>query len=301
MIKILLWGSILSGTLFFSGCSNSGSESSSEYIAEIDNRHQLRIDSLKGVTGYLNLAGLFWLENEVNSFGSDSTNSIVFPDKAAADLGHIIMRNDSLWIIQDENNAVKLSGGNDADTTLVFVEGSVNVIMNSGDLHWFIIKRGVDYGIRLKDYAHPLLSTFSHIDNFPTDANWRLKATWEAYEAPKIVTVHNQVGMDLDMPVPGALNFEIAGEHYALEPIGSTEGESLFIMVYDKTSGDETYGSGRYIDVPMYNEAGITYIDFNKAYNPPCAFTDFATCLFPHKENRLPFRIEAGEKYSGSH
>lgn len=301
MIKILLWGFILSGTLFFFGCSNSGSETSSEYIAEIDNWHQLRIDSLKGVTGYLNLAGLFWMENEINSFGSDSTNSIVFPEKAATDLGQIIMRNDSLWLIQNENNPVKLSGGNDADTTLVFVEGSVKIIMSAGDLHWFIIKRGVDYGIRLKDYAHPLLSTFNHIDNFPTDGNWRVKATWEAYEEPKIVTVHNQVGMDLDMPVPGALNFKIEGKPYALEPIGSTEGESLFIMVYDKTSGDETYGSGRYIDVPMYNEEGVTYIDFNKAYNPPCAFTDFATCLFPHKENRLPFRIEAGEKYSGSH
>jgi len=175
------------------------------------------------------------------------------------------------------------------------------VQMSNGYLHWFIINRGKEFGIRLKDYHHPLLTTFNHIDNYPIDKSWKVKATWEPYDTPKVVTVHNQVGMDLEEPVPGALHFELQGEPYTLEPIGSAEGESLFVMIYDKTSGHETYGSGRYIDVPMPDESGITWIDFNKAYNPPCAFTEFATCLFPHKANRLPFKITAGEKYSGSH
>jgi uncharacterized protein (DUF1684 family) len=282
-------------------CITSESTSDPEYIAEIENWHKLRIDSLKGVTGYLNLAGLYWMENEVNSFGSDSANTVVFPVKAEPYLGKIILKQDSLWFIQNGNNSVELSGDNYADTTLIYVDGSIKITMSSGDLHWYIIKRGVDYGIRLKDYNHPLLATFNHIDNYATDESWKVKATWEEYDEPKIVTVHNQVGMDLEMPVPGALHFELSGNSYSLEPVGSIDHETLFIMVYDETSGHETYGSGRYIDVPKFNEEGITYIDFNKAYNPPCAFTEFATCLFPHKANRMPIEILAGEKYSGLH
>jgi uncharacterized protein (DUF1684 family) len=209
------------------------------------------------------------------------------------------MRNDSLWFVPYEKGVVSLQG--EADTTLVYVDKSVRIEMQTGDLHWFIIKRGTEYGMRLKDYNYPLLSTFNHIDTYPIDAKWKVKAKWTAYDEPRTVTVHNQVGMELQRPVPGILNFELEGKKYALEPTGSTKYKFLFVMLYDATSGNETYGSGRYLEVPQPNAAGETYIDFNKAYNPPCAFTEFATCLFPHKENRLPIKIEAGEKYTGSH
>lgn len=292
---------VLAGTVLLFGCGSSITETTDEYITEIEQWQQLRIDSLKGHTGFLNLAGLFWISGEVSSIGSDSVNTFIFPAKAVAQLGAILIMNDSLWFVQDESRQVTINGDSEADTTLIFVEGEINLTMTSGDLHWFIIKRGTTYGIRLKDYKHPLLTSFNNIDNFPIDAKWRVSATWELYKEPKVVTVHNQVGMDLELNAPGALHFELEGKPYALEPIGSVNDKSYFVMIFDKTSGHGTYGSGRYINVVPPDENGKTYIDFNKAYNPPCAYTEFATCLFPHKANRLPLRVEAGEQYSGSH
>jgi len=281
-------------------CSDSKKEIDPEYINEIEHWQQLRVDSLKGETGYLNLAGLFWLSNETSSFGADHSNTFVFPAKAPKNLGKFILKNDSVWFIQHEPGLVKLAGNYDSDTTLIYKEGSVDVRMSFDDLHWYIIKRGTDYGIRLKDYNHPSLASFNHIDYYPIDEKWKVKATWEEYSNPKTVIVHNQVGMELDQQVFGALHFELEGNTYILEPLGRAE-ELYFVLIYDKTSGHETYGSGRYIYVPLIDADGITYIDFNKAYNPPCVYTEFATCLFPHESNRLPMKIEAGEKYSGSH
>ncbi len=303
--------SILSSTLFtvilfvlagsYYGCTLNQMETSAEYIAEIEHWQQLRVDSLKGHTGFLNLAGLFWLKNGISSIGSDTTNTFIFPPKAADHLGIFVLKNDSVWFIRNKSNQVIITGNLTTDTTMVFVQGSVSLTMKSGDLHWFIIKRGTDYGIRLKDYNHPLLFSFNHIDNYPINAKWRVPARWEKYAEPKMVIVHNQVGMDLEQEVPGALHFELDGETYSLEPIGPEDSEEYFVMIYDKTSGHDTYGSGRYLDVIPPDEKGMTYIDFNKAYNPPCAYTEFATCLFPHEANRLPILVEAGEKYSGSH
>jgi uncharacterized protein len=284
-----------------SGCTDADPPTSAEYIKEIEHWQQLRVDSLKGQTGYLNLAGLFWLSAEVSSIGADSSNTFIFPDKAAARLGDVVMRDDSIWFIQRTPGLVKLAGNIATDTSLVFYGDSVNVSMSYGDLHWFILKRGTEYGIRIKDYNHPVLASFNHIDNYPIEAKWRVKATWEEYAKPKNIIVKNQVGMDLDQQVFGALHFELEGKPYKLEPLGSVDTEEYFVLIYDETSGHETYGSGRYIYVPHVNETGVTYIDFNKAFNPPCAYTDFATCIFPHEDNRLPLRIEAGEKYSGSH
>lgn len=282
-------------------CNNSKKTIDPEYVSEIEHWQQLRVDSLKGHTGYLNLAGLFWLSSEIASIGADSANTFVFPAKAAKNLGKIIIKDDSIWFIQHQSGLVKLAGNIDSDTTLIYVEGSVNIRMSFDDLHWYIIKRGTDYGVRLKDYNHPLLASFNHIDNYPIDEDWKVKATWEEYSLPKTVIVHNQVGMELEQQVFGALHFELGGNLYKLEPLGPADSDVYFVLIYDKTSGHETYGSGRYIYVPSVDEGGITYIDFNKAFNPPCVYTEFATCLFPHEANRLPLKIEAGEKYSGSH
>jgi uncharacterized protein (DUF1684 family) len=97
---------------------------------------------------------------------------------------------------------------------------------------------------------------------------------------------------------PGALVFEKDGKAYRLEPM-SQEGDELFVVFGDATSGHETYGGGRFVYVGMPGPDGKTVIDFNKAYNPPCVFTEFATCPLPHRDNVLPFRVEAGEKSWG--
>ncbi len=287
--------------LLLPGCTATGDQAEADYIAAIKRWQQLRIDSLKGPTGFLNLAGLYWLTDEVSTIGADSSNTFVFPVKAAPYLGTVILGNDSVWFVPELPGQVKIAGGITADTALVYTGSGLKRTMSFGDLHWFIIKRGIEYGIRLKDYNHPLLTTFNHIATYPIDPKWRVKATYEPYHPPKTVVVHNQVGMHLEQPVPGALHFTLKGKPYTLEPVGHAGDEEYFVMIYDQTSGHETYGSGRYLYVPRPDEKGVTYIDFNKAFNPPCAFTQFATCLFPHEANRLPLKIEAGEKYAGHH
>lgn len=292
-LLLLLW---ISPLLFNYSCSQKNSE---EYINEIEHWRDLRIDYMKSENGFLNLAGLFWLIEGSNTIGADSSNTFVFPIKTEDRLGTLFLNNDSVWFIQNKSGLVKMDNGSSDDTTLVFVDKKVSVAMQHNDLKWFLIKRGVKYGIRLKDFDHPSLKGFDHIENYPIDGSWRVEATWEEYDTPKTVLLNNQVGMQINYPVKGRLKFTLKGEPYTLEPIETNE-ENLFVMIYDATSGKETYGSGRYLYVPRPVDKR-TVIDFNKAYNPPCVYTEFATCLFPHEENRLPLEITVGEKYSGLH
>lgn len=275
---------------FFVSC-----QTDMEYETSIENWHQLRIDSLKGETGFLNLAGLFWLEEGVNTFGSDSSNDFNFTSVSSPILGNLILRESLVYLVP--NNKIKIESKLVEDTTLVFgKDGTKN--MRHKSLSWNIIERGGNIGVRLRDFNHPLINEFNSIDYFETDPIWKVEAQWKAYKEPKIVSFSNVIGMSIDYPVYGSFDFKIEGEKYSLEPMGEAYENEYFVMFYDNTSGDSTYGSGRYIYVDEPDSMGHTIIDFNKAYNPPCAFTEFATCLFPHKQNRLPIFINAGEKYS---
>lgn len=301
--KRLLLVSLLLMIVFMSmhACTPEYQKNTDAYIAEIEHWHQLRIDSLKGKTGFLNLAGLYWLGAGVNTIGSDTSNKFVFPATAPAKLGHFYVHADSVWFNPEQNEDIKVAGKVVEDSVLVYTKSGLFRAIRFHAFNWYIIKRGKELGIRLKDFEHPLLTSFKGIENYPIDAKWKVKATWEQYPEPKLVHTKNQVGMDLELPAPGAFHFKLNDQDFTLEPTGSVEDETYFTMIYDETSGHSTYGSGRYIDVPRPDENGVTYIDFNKAYNPPCAWTAFATCTFPHAANRLPIKIEAGEKYSGMH
>lgn len=271
-------------------------EEDPEYLKSIEQWHKDRINYLKSEEGFINLAGLYWLEEGSNSFGADSANAVVFPNKANANMGNLILKDSTVYLVS--NAAITINGEPAADTTLVYND-STDVEMRYKSLLWFVIKRGKNIGIRLRDFDNPSLAAFDSIDYYPTNPNLKLKATWRPYDPPKSADFQNMVGMTINYPVYGAFNFEIDGKEYSLEPIGEPEPEGYFVMFYDKTSGHSTYGSGRYLYVPVPDQNGKTIVDFNKAFNPPCAFTEFATCLFPHKENRLPIFIKAGEKFSG--
>lgn len=278
--------------LFISGCN----QEDPAYLQSINTWHQLRIDSLKGKTGFLNLAGLYWLEEGDNSFGSDTSNMIQFPSKSASYLGTLVKNNGSVYLTK--SSEVKINGKTGVDSILVYND-TTDVSMQYNSLEWFIIKRGKDFGVRLRDYENPMLQEFDSIDYFPTDSKWKFDATWIKYDTPKSVDFQNMIGMTINYPIYGAFSFEIDGKEYSLEPVGEPEPDGYFIMFYDKTSGHSTYGSGRYLYVSVPDENNHSIVDFNKAFNPPCAFTEFATCLFPHKHNRLPISITAGEKFSG--
>ena len=163
-----------------------------------------------------------------------------------------------------------------------------------------VIKRGERYALRVKDAAAETRTHFAGLEYFPIDPKWRVEARLERYNPPKKVAIDDITGMRSETDIPGALVFTVDGKEYRIDPL--PEGDELFIIFKDTTSRDATYPAGRYLYAKMPGADGKVIVDFNKAYNPPCAFTPFATCPLPPPQNRLPIRIEAGEKkYSGGH
>jgi uncharacterized protein (DUF1684 family) len=168
-------------------------------------------------------------------------------------------------------------------------------------LSWFIIKRDGRFAVRLRDRESRFLKEFSGIQRFPVDSTWRIPAKLEKYDPPKQVKVPNILGSVSESESPGALVFEYEGIEFKLDPLGESLSRSLFLIFADQTNGTDTYGAGRFLYVDPPDSLGNTTIDFNKSYNPPCAFTAYATCPLPPSQNILPFRVTAGEKNYGHH
>ncbi|CAH0995802.1 hypothetical protein EMA8858_01929 [Emticicia aquatica] len=272
-------------------------EEDSAYEKEIKAWHQQRIDNLKKENGWLNLAGLFWLEEGKNSFGSNSDNKIVFPkDKSKPFLGDFILSKNEVYIETKADAEIF----NDEQTVgkLKIFPSEKNITLKHQSLRWFVIKRGDRYAIRLRDLESPFLKEFHGIDTFPIDEKWKIKATFEPTIGKKIPII-DITGQTSQQDSPGTLHFTIAGKNYTLDAL--LEGEHLFILFGDKTNKVETYGSGRFLTAEKPDSEGVTYLDFNKAYNPPCAFTPYATCPLPPKQNQLSIEIKAGEKNYGHH
>ncbi|MEW6702660.1 MAG: DUF1684 domain-containing protein, partial [Bacteroidota bacterium] len=261
---------------------------------------------------WLNLAGLYWLKQGSNKFGTDKTNDLVFPEgKAPAFIGTLFLWKSSVSPPKADSD---IPSGNDTVVTLKVNDGvevksngakvttlelkndlqGEATVLEYGSLRWFIIKRGEKYGVRLRDLESPLLKSFKGIETFPVNSDWKIEAKLEPYNPPKKILVPNVLGTVDTMFVSAALIFEKDGVTYKLDPID--EGKRYFIIFADETSGSETYGAGRYLYADKSDSAGKIYLDFNKAYNPPCVFTKYATCSLPPKQNYLKLKITAGEK-----
>lgn len=287
--------------LMVAGCRSSRSGDAA-YIAEIKEWQKKRIESLTKEDSWLSLAGLFWLKEGENRFGSEPSNDIIFPaGKAPAHMGTFVLQK-GVVTVEIEPGVQVLHQGEPVRTLRLRndTEGEPT-ILTYGSLSWFIIQRGERYGVRLRDRENPHLRQFKGIDTFPIDPAWRIEAVFEPYDPPKIIEVPTILGTVIHEPSPGALVFTIEGSSYRLEPTAEPDDEELFVVFADQTNGAETYGGGRFVYVKRPGKDGRTVIDFNKAYNPPCAFTEFATCPLPPEGNRLPIRVTAGEKkYAGS-
>ena len=297
VVRAGLVGIVLGSIGFLFACKGSKKDA---YVAEIQQWHQQRIENLKTETGWLNLVALEWLDAGENTFGSDSTCDVLFPSgKAPGKMGVFYLQNDSVWV--EIAPGVPVTHNGQAVQRLWLrpdTEGKPTLLA-LGSLRWFIIKRGNRYGVRLRDLEAPLVQAFTGIDMYPIDPAWRVTAQFRPYDPPKTIAVPTVLGTVTQERCPGALVFQINGKKFELDPIAAEGAESLFLVIGDETNGDETYGGGRFLVVPMPDASGRTVIDFNKAYNPPCAFTPYATCPLPPKQNRLPVRITAGEKVWG--
>ena len=269
------------------------------YLASIEEWHNKRIERLKSPTGWLSLVGLHWLKEGENKFGGDSSNQLIFPKKVPAFCGSFFLQNGKVSLaiakgIQIIHNGIPVTQmqlRSDADSNTTVLQ------MNS--FRFFVIKRGHEFAIRLRDTENPLISSFKGIERYPVDPAWLIEAKFEAYNPPKIIGVPTIMGTMDSSKCPGVLVFEIDGETYRLEPVLEEGSDELFIIFGDKTNGSETYGGGRFLYAKKPGTDNKVIIDFNKAYNPPCVFTEFATCPLPPSQNKLPIKITAGEKMWG--
>ncbi|MDF1575912.1 MAG: DUF1684 domain-containing protein [Bacteroidales bacterium] len=264
------------------------------YVAETEAWRQQRLERLKSKNGWLSLTGLFWLEEGENSFGSDPSNDIRFPEKAAAFCGTLVLDSGSVRLRVAEGISISVNDTLVRDMKLASDFDKNTTYLQQGDLAWNIIKRGVRYGIRLRDHRHPRIEKLDHIPSYPINTAYVVEATLEPFEESKTMTVATPLeGFTESYECPGILKFRIQGKKLSLHPFIS--GEGYFLVIADETSGLDTYGAGRFMYATP-DSAGRIILDFNKAYNPPCAFSPFATCPMPPRENFLPVAIEAGEK-----
>lgn len=279
---------------------NAGAQASAVYKKEIDDWHSRRIADLKADDGWLNLVGLFWLDEGKSSFGSDSSNDIVFPfGTAAKTMGYFERTGNSVKMVITGDAAVYMDSQQVKDA-VIFTADMQNVpVVSCGSLRWTIIKREDKIGIRLRDVNSTVPAAFTGVDRFPVDSAWRIPATLQKPALPSTIAITNIIGQTSKQASPGKLVFSIGGKQYTLDAM--EEGDELFIVFGDATSGITTYPSGRFVYAKKPGANGLTAIDFNKAYNPPCAFTDYATCPLPPSQNILPVAVTAGEKNFGTH
>ena len=296
MKKYFTYGLLILSTIIFYSCgADLNEKGSAKYISEIQEWHSKRIENLKKENGWLNLVGLYWLKQGENKFGTDKTNDIVFPEgKAPSFIGSLFLKDSIVTIKVNEGVEVKSNGERVNSLELRNDTQRGVTVLELGSLRWFIIKRGEKYGVRLRDLDSELLKTFQGVETFPINSDWKFEAKLETYNPPKKVEVPNVLDMVDTAVVSAALTFEKDGVVYKLDPLD--EGKQYFIIFADETSDSETYGAGRFLSVDKADSTGKIYIDFNKAYNPPCAFTKFATCPLPPKQNHLKLKITAGEK-----
>jgi hypothetical protein len=268
------------------------------YIKELKAWHQKRIEGLKSENGWLNLAGLFWLQEGKNTFGTDRSNQIVFPKGKGADfIGTFTLDSGVVTVEIDAKAQVEVN--KERVEKLKLFPSDKSIVLQSGSLRWFIIKRGNKYGVRLRDLDGDELKQFTDIQTFPIDKKWVIKAHLEKGTVGKIVEITDVLGNKTPQKSAGTLVFTVNKKVFKLDAV--SEGEELFIIFADATSGKETYGAGRFLYANAPDAEGNVLLDFNKAVNPPCAFTAFATCPLPPKQNRLAIGIEAGEKNYGNH
>jgi uncharacterized protein len=295
--KLVLF-SILTG---FYGCQTAEKKINPEdYKKSIDEWKQKRLAGLKSENGWLNLVGLYWLKDGQNPFGSSEINNIVFPKNAPEFIGTIILYKGNLSISINPDVEVFINDSLVKEHDILTDNDNNTTRFSIGPLRWTIIKRGERYGIRLRDLENPLINQINEIPSFPVDLNWRIEASFERFDDPKEIAIPNVLGDTNFEKYYGILKFKVDGNEYSLIPTGDGISEDFFVIFADETSAEETYGAGRFLSVEKPDENGKTYIDFNKATNPPCAFTAFATCPLPPKENILPVKILAGEK-TGEH
>jgi hypothetical protein len=246
---------------------------------------------------WLPLAGLFWLKPGANSFGSAVDNMVVFP-KGPAHAGE--------FDLAEKNVTIKLLAGAQATSAgkplpagqsgLESDASGHPTMVEMGSLQFHVIVRGERVGIRLRDAESESVHKFRGLTFYPLDLNYRVTAAWVPGDGKTAIEVPNVLGDVTSTLVAGVAVFKINGQEVRLTDLRGAPDKGLFFVFNDLTAKSDTYPGGRFLQTePVAN--GKVFIDFNQAYNPPCAVTPYATCPLAPKENRLAVAIPAGEKF----
>ena len=264
------------------------------YVKAFDDWKTEQTDDLK--KNWLSLAGLFWLKPGANTFGTDPSNVIVFP-KGPAHAGEFDLQGQDVTVKMQADAQATIDGKPVATAKLDADVTKHATRVDMGSLRFHVIVRGQRVGIRVRDSESAAIRDFKGMTFYPLDLNYRVTAQWIPSDGTKTVDVPTAIGDVSKEKVPGSVAFKLNGEELKLTALGGDPKTGLFFVFTDPTAkGAETYPGGRFLDTgPVEN--GTISLDFNRAYNPPCAVTPYATCPLAPKENRLTVAVTAGEKF----
>ena len=268
-----------------------------QFVADNDAWRAQRRESLLQPDGWTSLIGLHWIELPAHYVGSGPTNGIRLargPEK----LGMLQQQGGKVFLVPEQGVALTVDGEpakgrfelhsdhGQAPTLAGFDDGK-------GQLS--LIERGGRKALRVRHAEAEALTGLGTLDYWPADPAWRIDARFVPHPPGKTIEIMDITSQQQPLPNPGVVEFERDGASYRLEALEG-EGGGLFLILADRTSGHGSYGAGRYLYTDAPDAKGHVVVDFNRAFNPPCAFTDYATCPLPPRENRLDLAITAGEK-----
>lgn len=283
--------------LFLFQCSP---EKDNAYLNSVEDWQNKRNQELRDTTGWLALEGLFWLEEGKFDFGSSKNNRYIFPEGFPQNSGAFELNSlgEIIFHPLDGQVVFSLNGKTISGPVSLTTDnpGPADKLWFNNEWLFYAISRFEGKAIRLIHTKSSKLKAFNGMEFYPANKNWKFKAKFEAFDTLKTIPIPTVLGSKRAEPWPGNLVFEYQGKSFTLAPTSHPEDKEWFIVFADQTNGNATYGGGRFLYVDKPNEKGETFIDFNKAYSPPCLFSIHATCPLPPAVNRLPFEIPAGEK-----
>ena len=285
------------------------------HAAAVADFHAARVAELEAPDSWLSLIALHWLPEGETTLGSAEDNDVVLPaGKAAPVVGRVVRSGDEVRFLAEPG--VSVTEGVDSTLSLPAGSGAIppdvsddpiieegvlgsagpgkSVVHRHGPVNWILVSRGDEHALRVRDNESPVYDDFEGIERYPTSTDWRVTAWWVPQE--KTVLVPDVLGTASERVSPAYLEFWIDGERHTLDVTGDPGSERYMMVFADATSGDGTYGGGRYLWFDAPDDRNRVVLDFNLAYNPPCVWTGYATCPLPTRDNRLDVAVEAGEK-----
>jgi uncharacterized protein (DUF1684 family) len=268
--------------------------------AAVEAWRQSRLAALTRPDGWLSLVGLFWMERGRSyTLGGDTANDFVYAGvdgSVPPRIGTFTTRERGVRFDAEPGLTVTLEG-NPVTSIEAAPDSGPAPVLELGSLQFLVLRRSGEYAVRVRDAESPVRTDFPGIETFPVSTTWRLPARFEWKEPPDTIDIPNILGTVNATPSPATVRFDVDGRTYRIALWKDSDDPANFFTAFaDATNAAETYGGGRFLWVDAPDQHGRTTVDFNKAYNPPCVFTEFATCPLPPQQNRLPFSIPAGEK-----